>query len=396
MANLAQDVASSSKVGKTRFHNPLLDWTAEIVEVTTPIGTKVSELRKRDVNVMHCNKIKENTVASIKIVKENTSIDATDNFRDSFFSDSSDNTDVLFESTNFVLQASGEADSEKSQIMDNFGELPQIFFFGRRPRVYSYSGMLWNNDTNNWKDEFRYVYNKYLRGTKCVENGVKLILTYDRSVRLGYMLQMNINQNAEMEMSVPINFAMFIEDEKELIDLDNTEIVDAFKLVNENADTIKKSILDKKIEIQEEVNVVEPETDKNKQEVSNNALEVHGPKLGPKNPIVQSALQAANASSPAESTAVGVPTEGQVKAGIYQIKASGDPEPSKQFKVINLNDVTEDSNPYKDTNAKENKYIQNMIQEKLNTPKLNSYAQPETQIPFDKSTNSGGATGSWK
>jgi hypothetical protein len=115
------------------------------------------------------------------------------------------------------LQAIGETDSEKYQVIDSFGK-PQLFMFGRRYRIYSYSGMLWNNKCNNWKDEFKYIYNKYLRGTECVNYGVKIMLTYDRSVRLGYLLSMTINQVADVEMAVPVSFSMFIEEEKELVD----------------------------------------------------------------------------------------------------------------------------------------------------------------------------------
>jgi hypothetical protein len=122
--------------------------------------------------------------------------------------------------------------------------------------------MLWNNDSNNWKDEFRYIYEHYLRGSKCVDFGVKVLLTYDRSVRLGYMLNNNINWTADVEMAVPFNFSMFIEDEKELIDTEaldpstNSDVAqDVFGFVKDQGSAVKQAgsaleeAISKKLEI---------------------------------------------------------------------------------------------------------------------------------------------------
>lgn len=241
--NLINRIIDAGRVGQPQNTNPLLEWTAEIVSVPTSerAGSEVT-LRKRNVAQMHKHNRKEDTVAAIKIIRQESGLRSGNIFREDFSkAESSDliSQDVLFETTNFVLQAISEADSEKFQILENFGELPQIFMFGRRPRMYNYSGMLWNHKDNNWKDEFRYIYENYLRGVKCVENGVKILLQYDRSVRMGYIINASINQNSEIEQAVPFNFSMFVEQEKDLIDLelidpravDNKENTDAFSLI---------------------------------------------------------------------------------------------------------------------------------------------------------------------
>lgn len=218
----------------------LAKYSTEIVSISIPDSKKPPEqLRKRDIPQMHQNNRKADTVASIKIIKETAKVGSINDSLRLGWSDSTilETSDVLFESSNFILQAIGESDSEKNQIIDNFGK-PQIFMFGRRPRVYMYSGMLWNNDSNNWKGEFKALYDRYLRGTKCTENGVKILLTFDRSVRMGYVLNLSVSQVADSEMAVPMNFTMFIEDEKELIDTDSlfgTVSTDVFKLVNAQA-----------------------------------------------------------------------------------------------------------------------------------------------------------------
>lgn len=234
----AEKSVRSSTLGKVSALSPLLSWSADIVNVLTSQSQDYGvQLRVRDINTMHKNARKQETVASLKLVKESiTDITNPDEaFRRRAGSVEQDNNNaVLFETTNFILQAIGEGDTEKYQIIESFGT-PQIFMFGRRYRMYSYSGMLWNNECNNWKDEFKYLYNKYLRGTACVENGVKALLTYDRSVRLGYVVSMTINYTAEVEMAVPVSFSMYIEDEKELIDNEALEGATDFQLIREQS-----------------------------------------------------------------------------------------------------------------------------------------------------------------
>jgi hypothetical protein len=276
---VVEKTTAATRIGLTDKSNPFFDWSAEIVEILPDVLSQEPppRFRKRNIERMHKFDQKQDTVASIKIIKESVTIaeennpfqNLNDNFRNASvggFQGGLDETDVLFETTNFVLQATGETDSEKFQILDNFGELPQIFMFGRRPRIYSYSGMLWNHVENNWKDEFKYIYKTYLRGTKCIEHGVKVLLTFDRSVRMGYVLNANINQNAEVEMAVPFNFTMFIENEKELIDIDaidpsstnNTEeenIESAFYLIREQRKQVTRrgnklqTAINKKLEV---------------------------------------------------------------------------------------------------------------------------------------------------
>ena len=71
VSGTAKSAINSSKIGKVKFHNPLLDWSAEVVEIVQPYPTQVRDkLRRRDIPQMHKHNRKEDTVASIKIVKE--------------------------------------------------------------------------------------------------------------------------------------------------------------------------------------------------------------------------------------------------------------------------------------------------------------------------------------
>ena len=265
----AAKAANASSQKPAPIGNPLLLYSSEIVDISIsgPSESTV-QLRTRDIPTMHCNERNEDTVSSLKLIKYSMALDqntesgyATSDSRTAltFGSQNVANSSAvdLFETTNFVLQAVSETDAEKTQIIDNFG-VPQIFMFGRRPRVYTYSGYLWNNKKNNWKNEFRVLYDKYLRGTSCVENGIKCLLTYDRSVRSGYMLNFSMNQMSDLEMAVSFNFSMFIDGEKELVDPSifnvNDKVQNAFSLISGQATSvatsreITKAAIEKKLE----------------------------------------------------------------------------------------------------------------------------------------------------
>ena len=250
LSKMAQDAKDASSTEPDVTGNPLLNYSSNIVTIELPGPTSNTvDLRSRDIPMMHCNAKNEDTVASLKLVKYSMTIADNTQATSSEVRDAlayGKQTDLsnpgiidLFETSNFMLQAASETDAEKVQIIDNFGA-PQLFMFGRRPRVYNYSGYLWNNKNNNWKNEFRVLYDKYLRGTSCVDNGIKCLLTYDRSVRSGYILNCSINQISDMEMAVSFNFSMFVEDEKELVDesifsTTDPSIQNAFSLANQQA-----------------------------------------------------------------------------------------------------------------------------------------------------------------
>ena len=72
--------------------------------------------------------------------------------------------------TNFLLQSVSEDRMEKQQILETFGE-PYIFFFGERPRILNFQGILINTFDFNGEAEWWHNYDNYLRGTKLTEMG---------------------------------------------------------------------------------------------------------------------------------------------------------------------------------------------------------------------------------
>ncbi len=134
---------------------------------------------------------------------------------------------LVFGTDQFVLQSAQETDTERVQLVETFGE-PVAFFFGRRPRVFNYSGFLYNSgkpktvvdsasqfgasqvaNSMLWRDNFKIAYELFLRGTKCVQFKARAYLTYDRTVREGFILNVSMQQDIRPNI-VNFSFSMFV------------------------------------------------------------------------------------------------------------------------------------------------------------------------------------------
>lgn len=134
---------------------------------------------------------------------------------------------LVFGTDQFVLQSAQETDTERVQLVETFGE-PVAFFFGRRPRVFNYSGFLYNSGKTKtlvesaeqfgrakvansmlWRDNFKIAYELFLRGTRCVQFKARAYLTYDRTVREGFLLNASMQQDVRPNM-VSFSFSMFV------------------------------------------------------------------------------------------------------------------------------------------------------------------------------------------
>jgi hypothetical protein len=111
--------------------------------------------------------------------------------------------------TKFFLEQVSESREEKVQILETFGEWV-AFFYGRKPEVYSYSGTLLNAKNHDWKNEFQFNYDNFLRGSQAVKNKATMVLQYDDVMVEGYMLNCSISQSAMADKSVPFQFTLLV------------------------------------------------------------------------------------------------------------------------------------------------------------------------------------------
>jgi hypothetical protein len=164
--------------------------------------------------------IKEDTYAIIKVIRSNgTEIALTDAGARNTATGASIRAvgkekeippeGSTFNYSNFIAQRIIEARSEKSQVVETFGE-PFIFFYGEKPRILNVQGLLMNTLDFNWKNEFWRNYETYLRGTKLVEHNARMYLYYDDQIVEGYLLDANAQLDANLPYHVPFSFTLFV------------------------------------------------------------------------------------------------------------------------------------------------------------------------------------------
>lgn len=110
---------------------------------------------------------------------------------------------------NFILQSVSMPRQEKAQIVENFGE-PFGFFSGGRAHFFQFSVMLINSPDFNWRSEWVANYENIFRGTKLVELGARIYISFDGLLLEGYMLNSNIDLNSNDPFLVPCSFGMWI------------------------------------------------------------------------------------------------------------------------------------------------------------------------------------------
>lgn len=118
--------------------------------------------------------------------------------------------DVLLETTEFILEDAQEQMQERFQLQETFGDF-NVYFFGKRAEIFSYSGSLLNASGNlQWRNQFLYNYENFLRGTKCAELKARAYLLYDDVIREGFIISAGTNQNSITEGVVKFNFTLLV------------------------------------------------------------------------------------------------------------------------------------------------------------------------------------------
>lgn len=149
--------------------------------------------------------VKKDTYASIKVID---ALNRPIPLIDSSSQNHAGNIGYSNEYSNFILQAVQEQRVEKQQVVETFGE-DYIFFFGERPRIYTFSALLINTRNFNWKSEWWKNYDETLRGTKLLERNARMYLYYDDVVIEGYMLQASASASTDDPYKLPLQFQVF-------------------------------------------------------------------------------------------------------------------------------------------------------------------------------------------
>ena len=123
--------------------------------------------------------------------------------------------DLIPPFSKFFLESYQEGHVERHQIVETFGEF-YAFFFGERPAIYTFSGILLNTPDINWKEDFMFYYENFLRGTKCVEYQAKLLFTYNLSQVEGFLLGVNTGASSVSDKGVQVSFQFLVTDRKSM------------------------------------------------------------------------------------------------------------------------------------------------------------------------------------
>jgi hypothetical protein len=111
--------------------------------------------------------------------------------------------------TNFILQQVTEQRMEKHQILETFGA-NYVFFFGESPRFLNCTAIMVSTNDFNWRAEWWYNYENYLRGTKLVELGARCYMFWDDVFVEGYILNCQASETSEQPYTVSMQFKFYV------------------------------------------------------------------------------------------------------------------------------------------------------------------------------------------
>jgi len=137
----------------------------------------------------------------------------------------------------FILESAEETTTEKYQIVETFDDF-YVFFYGTRPKIFSYSGRLLNFENLPWLEKFKNFYERY-KGTKLADSGYMCYISYDQHVYRGYILNFRFRQDITSN-AIPFAFDFLIIDGYDAYD-DNSFITEN---VGENYNTTYNNVND--------------------------------------------------------------------------------------------------------------------------------------------------------
>lgn len=122
---------------------------------------------------------------------------------------------VLAATDHFLLGMIMENDQERTSARFSQGAPSLYVGAGRMPRLYSYSGFLVDSISSGpgitmWLD----LYDRFLRGTKCVENKAIAELSTRDFRRVGYITSCNVSMEASRPQVATLSFVLFVIAEK--------------------------------------------------------------------------------------------------------------------------------------------------------------------------------------
>ncbi len=118
--------------------------------------------------------------------------------------------DLVFISDHFIIEQMAEVDREKINPMYTFGNAV-VYTNGRTHRVYSYAGSLVDNTEDGSSiQQWWQTYEKFMRGSRCVDAGLEIEMQYRDRLRRGLMLQTNMSRQGIDQNRATFGFSMLV------------------------------------------------------------------------------------------------------------------------------------------------------------------------------------------
>ena len=110
----------------------------------------------------------------------------------------------------FLLQNIQFGFSEKSQVMQTFGDAETVYYFGKAPTTVSLTGLLVDDLDNDWFSKFITGYNSFLRGTELARNFELMRLELPNATFTGSLMNMNYQQNSQRDADIQFSCTLLL------------------------------------------------------------------------------------------------------------------------------------------------------------------------------------------
>ena len=106
----------------------------------------------------------------------------------------------------FVLQSAQYVNEEKYFVFQALNGETTTFFFGGKPVVYSFSGIVYDTYNQEWLNDFEFYYQEYLRGSRALLNKTRMFIIYSDQILEGFMLDVTVRKGADTNDSASFSF----------------------------------------------------------------------------------------------------------------------------------------------------------------------------------------------
>lgn len=112
----------------------------------------------------------------------------------------------------FILTNAVEEFEEKMQLVTLTGDNYVAYYFGRKPPIFSYSGMVYNTWQDDWRIQLLTLYDRLLRGSKVAQLRTVVKLYYDTIVVIGSIPNLRLELNSQSQLGAMFSFSFLVKE----------------------------------------------------------------------------------------------------------------------------------------------------------------------------------------